>query len=130
LFWIADYAADQGTNTGVISGLWATNPASDGVLFLDGDQPWVRAELIDVLLARFRESGASIVAPNFRGGASNPLLFHRALFPELLRLSGKRTPRSLLRNHRSKTVLVECSDEILFLDLDVRSDFERIDDPA
>ena len=130
LFWITDYAVDQGTNAGVISGLWATNPKSDGVLFLHGDQPLVRTELIDALLARFRESGAWIVAPSFHGKAHNPLLFHRELFPELVRLSGKRTPRSLLREHRRKTALVECSDEILFLDLDVRSDFDRIEELA
>ena len=130
LFWIADYAVDQGTNASVISGLWATDPKSDGVLFLDGDQPLVRTELIDALLARFRESGAWIVAPSFHGKAHNPLLFHRELFPELLRLAGKRTPRSLLRKHRRKTALVECSDEILFLDLDVRSDFNRIEELA
>ena len=130
LFWITDDAADRGPNPGVISGLWATNPKSDGVLFLDGDQPLVRTGLINALLARFRESGARIVAPSFHGKAHNPLLFHRELFPELLRLSGKRTPRSLLREHSRKTVLVECSDEILFLDLDVRSDFDRIEELA
>lgn len=130
LFWITDYAVDQGTNAGVVSGLWATNPRSDGVLFLDGGQPLVRTELIDALLARFRESSAWIVAPSFHGKARNPLLFHRELFPELLGLSGKRTPRSVLRKHRSKAVLVECSDEIPFLDLDVRSDFDRIEELA
>jgi molybdenum cofactor cytidylyltransferase len=128
LFWIADDNAGRGTNAGVISGLWAINPKSDGVLFLDGDQPLVRTELINALLARFRESGAWIVAPSFRGKTRNPLLFHRELFPELLRLSGKRTPRSLLRKHRRKAVLVECSDEIPFLDLNVREDFERIEE--
>lgn len=130
LFWIADADDNRGPNPGVISGLWATHPKSDGVLFLGGDQPLVRTGLINTLLARFRESGAWIVAPSFRGKARNPLLFHRELFPELLRLSGKRTPRSVLRKHRSKAVLVECSDEISFLDLDVRADFERIEELA
>ena len=44
LFWLTNYAADRGQSTSVISGLWATNPKSDGVMFLVGDQSLIRKE--------------------------------------------------------------------------------------
>lgn len=126
LFWLMNYAADRGQSTSVIAGLWATNPKSDGVMFLMGDQPLIRMELINALIERFAESSAWIVAPSFNGEARNPLLFRRELFPELLQLSGDRGPVTLLEKHRKKTALVECQDGISFLHLDVREDFERI----
>ncbi|HEY3168590.1 MAG TPA: NTP transferase domain-containing protein, partial [Candidatus Binatia bacterium] len=53
LLWLTNYAADRGQSTSVISGLWATNPRSDGVMFLVGDQPLIRKELINALIEKF-----------------------------------------------------------------------------
>jgi len=130
LFWLMNYAADRGQSTSVIAGLWATNPKSDGVMFLMGDQPLIRTELINALIERFAHGEALIVAPSFNGEARYPLLFRRELFPELLQLSGDRGAATLLEKHRKKTALVECQDGISFLHLDVREDFERIKELA
>src|SRR5512137_2636287 len=45
LFWLVNFAADRGQSTSVIAGLWATDPNSEGVLFVVGDQPLIRADL-------------------------------------------------------------------------------------
>lgn len=126
LFWLMNYAADRGQSTSVIAGLWATNSKSDGVMFLLGDQPLIRTELINALVERFAKSSASIVAPSFNGEPRNPVMFRPELFPELLQLSGDRGPGTLLEKHRKQTALVECQDGISFLHLDVREEFERI----
>jgi molybdenum cofactor cytidylyltransferase len=65
LFWLTNYAADRGQSTSVISGLWATNPKSEGVMFLVGDQPLIRKVLINSLIEKFRSASAWIVAPSF-----------------------------------------------------------------
>ena len=93
LLWLTNYAADRGQSTSVISGLWATNPKSEGVMFLVGDQPLIRKELINSLIEKFRTGSAWIVAPSFNGEPRNPVLFRRNLFPELLQLSGDRGGR-------------------------------------
>jgi molybdenum cofactor cytidylyltransferase len=126
LFWLLNYGADRGQSTSVITGLWATHPNTDGVMFLAGDQPLIRTKLINSLIERFTESSAWIVAPSFNGRARHPLLVRRDLFPELLQLNGDRDTRALLEKHRQKTVLVEWPDEISFLALDVRENYERI----
>src|SRR5918911_3376529 len=74
LHWLVNYAADRGQSTSVIAGLWAIEPRSEGALFLVGDQPLVRKDLIDALTARFEQSSALIVAPSFKGRARNPVL--------------------------------------------------------
>lgn len=126
LFWLLNYAADRGLSTSVIMGLWAANAASDGVMFLCGDQPLVRPELINALIEKFADTSAWIVAPSFKGEVRNPILFHRKLFPELLQLTGDRGGRPLLDKHKRKTALLEWPEEVSFLDVDVPKDYERL----
>ena len=126
LFWLLNYAADHGQSSSVITGLWAANPASDGVMFLCGDQPLVRPELINSLIEKFDDTSAWIVAPSFKGEVRNPILFHRKLFPELLKLTGDRGGQSLLDKHKRKTVSIDWPEELPFLDIDVKEDYERL----
>ena len=116
----------RGQSTSIIAGLWAIDPKSDGALFLAGDQPMIRPELIDSLVERFENTNALIVAPSFRGQTRNPVLFRRDLFPELLQLTGDRDGRELIKKYRKKTALVEWNDETSFKDIDVCEDYERI----
>ena len=126
LFWLLNYAADRGQSTSVVAGLWAASAASEGVMFLCGDQPLVRPELINALIEKFADTSAWIVAPRFKGEVRNPILFHRKLFPELLKLTGDRNGRPLLDKHKRKTALLDWPEELSFLDIDVRADYERL----
>ena len=130
LHWLINYAADRGQSTSVIAGLWAIDPRSDGALFLVGDQPLVRKDLLDALIQRFEQSSAWIVAPSFKGQARNPVLFRRELFPELLRLTGDRGGRFLIEKHKSRADFVEWQQEMPFMDIDVREDYERLKELA
>jgi molybdenum cofactor cytidylyltransferase len=126
LYWLTNYGADRGQSTSVIAGLWAINPKSDGALFLVGDQPMIHSELMGAVIERFDTSAALIVAPIFQGQPRNPVLFRRALFPELLRLIGDRGGRSLIDTYREKAAFVEWHDEAPFMDIDVREDYEKL----
>jgi molybdenum cofactor cytidylyltransferase len=130
LHWLVNYAADRGQSTSVIAGLWAIEPRSEGALFLVGDQPLVRKDLINALIERFKQSSALIVAPSFKGRARNPVLFRRELFPELLKLTGDRGGRLLIEKYKNSTDLVEWHQEMPFLDIDVREDYERLKELA
>ncbi len=130
LFWLVNYTADLGQSASVIAGLWAINPKSAGALFLVGDQPMIRRELIDSLIERFERSRALIVAPSFRGETRNPVLFRRELFPELLKLTGDRGGHVLIEKYQDETELVEWHDAVPFMDLDVREDYERLKELA
>jgi molybdenum cofactor cytidylyltransferase len=126
LVWLANPIADRGQSTSVIAGLWATDPSSDGAMFLVGDQPLISKGLINTLIEKFTAESAWIVAPTFRQQPRNPVVFRRNLFPELLQLTGDRGGRLLINKHKNNTVLVEWNDEIPFLDLDVHEDYERL----
>jgi molybdenum cofactor cytidylyltransferase len=126
LLWVVNHGADSGQSTSVIAGLRAIDPRSEGALFMVGDQPMIRSELINTLIRRFSETAALIVAPTHGEKARNPVLFRREAFPELLELSGDRGGRALIERHAARTEFVEWQDELSFLDLDVREDYERI----
>jgi len=126
LYWLVNPAADGDQSSSLIAGLWAIDPKSDGALFLAGDQPMIRSELIQALVERFENSSSLIVAPRFRGRIRNPVLIRRELFPELLQLAGDADARALAEKHRGKTALIEWNDAVSFVDIDVREDYERL----
>jgi molybdenum cofactor cytidylyltransferase len=125
LLWLANPAADRGQSTSVIAGLWAVDPNSHGALFLAGDQPLIRRELVHALIQRFENSSALIVAPVFAGQTRNPALFRRDVFPELLKLKGDQDGRALIEKWRSATELIEWDQEAPFMNIAAFPDYER-----
>lgn len=108
LFWLVDYGADRSKAHALIAGLWSVDPRSAGVMFVRADQPWVSAPLIDKLIETFTGSNDWIVTPSFTdaGEPGSPMLFHRELFPELVKLSGDQDERFLREKYRANTELV------------------------
>ncbi len=112
--------AAEGQSTSVIAGLEAlsqdagnqlkrkgeaalTLPPRDvveAVVFLLGDQPGVEPGTIDALITNWRLSKAPVVAPRYRDGIGNPVLFDRSLFPELGALRGDTGARPVLLAHQ------------------------------
>lgn len=91
----------DGQSTSIHRGLDAVSEHVQGVLFLLGDQPGVTAALVDLLVARYHSGDAAIVAPHFLDGIGNPVLFDRALWPELRRIRGDTGAREMLRTRRA-----------------------------
>lgn len=87
----------EGQATSVAAGVVALPPETEAALFLLGDQPGVRPETIDAVLAAFRAEPAPIVAPTYGGRIGNPVLFRRDLFSALTGLTGDEGARRLLR---------------------------------
>lgn len=126
LLWIASPAVDDSPSASLAAGLWAIDPRSEGVVFLTGNQPFTQTKLIDALIKKFYQSSAWIVAPTFNGETRNPLLFHRELFPELLKLTGNRREHSLLVRYEKFAALVQWKEKRSFVALKNHVDLKRI----
>jgi molybdenum cofactor cytidylyltransferase len=94
-------AADQGQSTSVLAGLAALTLATEAVIILLGDQPGVAPDVIDALIATWRDTAAPVVAPRYRDVLGNPVLFARRVFPELATLQGDTGARSVVRAHEA-----------------------------
>lgn len=94
----------------------------DGVLFAVCDQPWLRRESVEKLLADFFARPDSVCALAYEGRRGNPAVFPRALFPELLALSGEEGGGKVIKAHPDLLCLTQAADPRELLDVDRRSD--------
>jgi molybdenum cofactor cytidylyltransferase len=92
---------DAGLSSSLLVGLAGVSPASDAALIMLGDQPLVRPDVIERLLAAFASDDAPILMPRYRdGGGPNPLLIHRRAWPLAFEARADRGLGPVLRDHR------------------------------
>ena len=115
----------SGQSSSVRAGLQSLPETCDACLFVLADQPNLKPALIDDVLARYRRTLAPIVVPAYRGRRGNPVLFSRALFPELIERRGDQGGRQVIERHEEQVETVEVSDRSQFLDIDTVEDYDR-----
>lgn len=116
----------EGMSSSLRVGLAALGSQMDAALIVLGDQPLVRPETIDRIIMKYRESGAEIVVPHFKGRRGNPVLLDRSVFPEAMALEGDTGFRAIFGSHAAGLIAVDVDDEGVLMDIDTRADYERI----
>jgi molybdenum cofactor cytidylyltransferase len=118
-------APEEGQAGSVRTGIAALPPSVDSVLIALGDQPLLAPSIIPALLAARRTSPKLIVAPRYRDGQGNPVVFKREIFPELLRLTGDQGARPIIQKEPTRVEWVEL-DLPMPPDVDTPDDYEKI----
>ena len=118
-------APEEGQAGSVRAGIAALPPSVDSVLIALGDQPLLAPSIIPALLAARRTSPKLIVAPRYRDGQGNPVVFKREIFPELLRLTGDQGARPIIQKEPTRVEWVEL-DLPMPPDVDTPDDYEKI----
>jgi molybdenum cofactor cytidylyltransferase len=118
-------APEEGQAGSVRTGIAALPPSVDAVLIALGDQPLLAPSIIPALLAARRTSPKLIVAPRYRDGQGNPVVFKREIFPELLRLTGDQGARPIIQKEPTRVEWVEL-DLPMPPDVDTPDDYEKI----
>ncbi len=116
---------EAGQGTSIRAGIGALPSETEAALIALGDQPFLPRQVIPALLAAFRRSARAIVAPRYRDGRGNPVLFAREVFPELLQLLGDQGARSVVERDPDRVALVDF-DLPMPQDLDTPEDYERL----
>ena len=103
----------------------ATNrfPETDGVVIIVCDQPRLDTPTLHRLIALQRSSGMPTAAASYAGRLGTPAIFHASLFPELMKLSGDRGARQLLKELGSSVAILDFEDGAL--DIDTEEDYQR-----
>lgn len=114
----------EGQSTSLQAGLAALPANVGGALFLLVDLPGVTPALLNELIQRHRETLAPLIWPEFEGQRSNPVLFDRALFPELRHISGDTGGRPLLLKYKDQ------AERVRVMEAGVLQDFDRLEDLA
>jgi molybdenum cofactor cytidylyltransferase len=108
----------DGVSTSLHCGLAACGEAGAVVVAL-GDQPGVDPVVVGRLVAAWRD-GARMAVPVHSGRVGHPVLFARALFPELRGLVGDVGARDVVRRHWGEGVAVPA---LPLWDLDTEADY-------
>jgi molybdenum cofactor cytidylyltransferase len=116
---------EEGQAGSVRAGIAALPASVDAALIALGDQPLLAPSIIPALLAARRTSPKLIVAPRYRDGQGNPVLFKREIFPELLRLTGDQGARRIIQKEPARVEWVDL-DLPMPPDVDTPDDYEKI----
>jgi molybdenum cofactor cytidylyltransferase len=119
-----DYAVGQSTS--LRAGVATLGPDIAAALVMLGDQPFVTPAILGRIVAEWRSSGASIVAPVYAGQRGNPVLFARAVFPELLAISGDQGARGVLAADPERVRPVTFDDGRPLADIDTPEDYQGL----
>jgi molybdenum cofactor cytidylyltransferase len=118
---------ELGINTSLKTGIAAVADVPEkpqAALVMLADMPFVTAEMIAALIARYRSSMAPLVISDYEGVNAPPMLYDRSLFKELGEMSGEGCGRQVVKRHRSEAEVLPWPVAAL-ADLDVPEDFER-----
>lgn len=100
------------------------NHAIDQVLIMLSDQPFVNADLLDLIINTQLESGKGIVACRYGDTLGVPVLYSRKYFEELLQLKEKEGAKKLIFNHLEDCEVVDF--EQGKIDIDTQEDYDNL----
>lgn len=116
---------EAGQGRSIAVGVAALPVDAERVLIGLGDQPWIPREVVAGLKAALERPGALVAAPVYREGRGNPVAFRRAVFGELLALTGDRGARAVVERDTSRVALVTF-DRPMPADVDTSEDYEAM----
>ncbi|MFQ6011323.1 MAG: NTP transferase domain-containing protein [Nitrososphaerales archaeon] len=118
---------EEGQSSSVKAGMSAISEQSEAVLITPGDVPLITPEQINEVIFNYRKSGFNILVASHKGGIGHPILFDRALFPEISQISEKKLGlREVTTRHRGEIRRVEVESEGVLRDIDTEEEFRNV----
>ncbi len=99
---------ETGMGSSIIAGLEELrllDPNLTAIVITLCDQPYVTSHHIRSLIDRSQVSNSPIVAAKYGETIGVPALFSRSLFDELMRSTGDKGARQMIRNHRNVEII-------------------------
>ena len=121
----------DGQSTSIKAALHALGEESGAAIFMLVDQPFVSLPLLQALVESHAQSLAPVIAPLVGDRRTNPVLFDRQTFPDLLRLEGDVGGRAIFGRYPPQWLIWQ--DEKLPLYIDTPDDYRKLlemDEPS
>ncbi len=117
-----------GQSESLRAGVAALPADADAAAIVLADQPFIDVAAIAALCAAHRCGAAAITAPRFAGQRGHPVIFARALFAELLAVTGDAGARQVIASDPRRVQLVDFADDRPLVDIDTPEDYARLSD--
>lgn len=114
-----------GMSSSLRMGLGEVERDAEAVIIALGDQPFVSAKTVDLLVEAHRASKAPVVVPVYRGTRGNPVLFDRSVFAQIKRIRGDVGAKSVVASNKGRVLQVEVNDSGVLVDIDTPSDYAQ-----
>lgn len=114
----------EGKGTSISLGIKSLPEQVNAAFIFVVDQPYLNTKLMKGLLDVYDLKKADIIAPYVHGIQSNPVLFNRSVFPELMKLKGEEGGRKVFKHYHLEKL--EWDDEKVLWDIDTLADYEKI----
>ena len=100
----------------------------EGWLLTPADHPLLDAQVLERLVARWRQGDCTILVPTCGGRRGHPVLFRWSLAAEVFALPAEAGLNRLVRDHAGDVTELEVASESILLDLDTPEDYARLAD--
>ena len=119
---------EQGITSSLQAGVAALTALPEDIqaaVVMLSDMPFVTAEMIAGLIARYRSTAAPLVISDYEGVNAPPMLYDRSLFGELQTMTSEGCGRQVVKRHRHEAEVLAWPAAAL-ADLDVPDDYARL----
>jgi molybdenum cofactor cytidylyltransferase len=118
----ADHA--KGQTTSLRAGIAALPAGAPAAVVVLADMLFVTSEMLAALVQRFLAGGTPLVISDYDGVTAPPMLYARALFPEIEAMEGDSCGKRVVKAHRGEAAVLAWPASALS-DLDVPDDYDR-----
>jgi len=101
----------------------ATDKDIDGFCLILGDQPFIKAKIINQLIKSFTRGKKEIVVPYYQNKRGNPVLFDIDWKEDLMNITGDTGGRVLINLYPEKVRKVNILDSSILFDIDGEEDY-------
>lgn len=120
-----DWEAGMGGSVKIgLAKLIEANSHLEGVIIMVCDQPFVNTDLLEKLIAKYKETNAPVVVCEYEDTLGVPAFFSAKLFPELIALEPSHGAKYLIKKYRAETASVFFPEGAF--DIDTPDDYERL----
>ena len=116
----------DGMSSSLTIGVASLTEGADGTMILLADQPLVTSQVIDRLIEAFSRNIEMIVLPTVNGRRTTPVIFPRNLRPELMKVSGDKGGRDVVKKYSGRVAAVEMGAYYNDSDVDTRDDLDAM----
>lgn len=114
---------ERGQLSSLIAAIRSTPPPTEAILVCLADMPFITAEVVNQIIAKFRQTGAAIVVPVLNAKRGHPTLFARPLFNELLSAPQEQGARFVLYSNEQRILELQTSDSGILIRIDTPDDY-------
>lgn len=115
--------AHLGQSESVILGV-KESPIQSALMFIVADQPYLNTQVMDRLIQEYNKDNEKIVVPYYNNKFGMPLIFPPRFREELLKASGDKGGREIIKDNPSLLKKVYFKEEILGIDIDRPEDLD------